>query len=172
MSNGTIDWTLGLKVRITTLLDNTITGTVYAFCQTTNTITLIEDAQGNADSSSTSSNAGAKQEPPKRPNYRIVKTSFVRDVTVLSKSKKPHAQPSAASVAQGTLYKDAFAKAEPPIGRINIGKLAGKADAAILAERKRRSRIGVGVTKEAQAFFDLLSKTYVTFMFFLRTMAF
>lgn len=153
MSNGTIDWALDLRVRITTLLDNTITGTVYAFCQTTNTITLIEDPPAE-QSTTTDSNT-----KPLRPNYRIIKTSFVRDVTTLSRPKKTTIPPSAASIAQGTPHRDAFARAEPPIGPVAVAQLNAKAEAAVAAERKRRARIGVGVTKEAQAFFDLLSNT-------------
>lgn len=161
MSNGTIDWTLGLKVKITTLLDNTITGTIYAFCHTTNTITLIEDivqnepGRRNLNDGSPSRSLKGSEKPP-TPNYRIIKTSFVKEATVLSKPKKTPGHPSATST-----YKDVFAKAEPSIGKVNIAKLVAKADKAVQAELKRRARIGVGVTKEAQALFDLLSKTYV-----------
>lgn len=176
MSNGTIDWTLGLKVRITTLLDNIITGSIYAFCQTTNTITLIEETlslQGESTSSANTNNGTINNNhkaltPEKKlPNFRIIKTSFVKEVVVIGKSKKSSVQSPSTNISQGTQYRDIFAKADPPIGRTNIAKLSTRAEVAVQAELKRRARIGVGVTKDAQTLFDLLSKTYVGFFCFL-----
>lgn len=165
MSNGTIDWTLGLKVRITTLLDDKITGTVYAFCHTTNTITLIQEpssgeSSANVKTNNGSNNSSAPSGQIQRPNYRIIKTSFVKEVIVISRPKQTQSS-SAAGPAQGAAYKDAFVKAVPQIGHIDISRLNARAEAAVQAELKRRSQIGVGVSKEGQALFDMLSKTYV-----------
>lgn len=157
MSNGTIDWTLGLKVRITTILDNTIVGTVYAFCHTTNTITLIEQPPHPKSTSDAPTNGSSalKSDTP-RPNYRIIKTSFVKEATVISKPKQTQ------NPAQGA-YKETFANAVPQIGKIELSRLTARAEAAVKAELKRRAQIGVGVSAEGQALFDMLSKTYVYF---------
>lgn len=153
MSEGTIDWALGLKVQITTLLDNTIIGTVYAFCQTTNTIALLEEPDSSEGNITNSEKAKSS------PNYRIIKTSFVRDIIVLGKPKKI-ASPSSASIVAGTPYRDIFSKASPPISKVNVSTIPAKAYNAVQAELKNRSKIGVGVSKEAQEIFDQLSKVY------------
>lgn len=153
MSEGTIDWVLGLKVQITTLLDNTIIGTVYAFCQTTNTIALIEETDG------LEKNVTNTEKAKLSPNYRIIKTSFVRDITVLSKPKKV-ASPSSASIVAGTPYRDIFSKFSPSISKVNVSVIPAKAYNAVQTELKNRAKIGVGVSKEAQEIFDQLSKVY------------
>jgi hypothetical protein len=161
-SSSTIDWTLGVRVKVTTLLDYEIIGTIYSFCQTTNTIALIQESPAASSSS---------QQPaePSSPNYRIIKTSFIKDVTPLDNGKSKRAEassqsppPSAASVAAGTPHRDAFARAEPAVGPVQLATIEARARAAVKAERERRAKIGVGVTREAQDLFDLISKTYVT----------
>ncbi|KAF5101568.1 hypothetical protein D0Z00_000843 [Geotrichum galactomycetum] len=152
-SSSTIDWTLGARVKVTTLLDHEIIGAIYSFCQTTNTIALIQEPPATSSS------------PPTLPNYHIIKTSFIKDVTPLdnAKSKRVDAQspplPSAASVAAGTPHRDAFARADPPVGPVQLATIEARARAAVKAERERRAKIGVGVTREAQDLFDLISKT-------------
>lgn len=157
--SSTIDWTLGVRVKVTTLLDHDIIGTIYSFCQTTNTIALIQEP--STPQSSQQSTA---------PNYRIIKTSFIKDVTPLDNGKTKRAEassqspppaPSAASVAAGTPHRDAFARASPAVSLIQVTAIEARARAAVKAERERRAKIGVGVTREAQELFDLISKTYV-----------
>lgn len=162
-SSSTIDWTLGARVKVTTLLDHEIIGTIYSLCQTTNTIALIQESP--AASSSPSQPAASSASP----NYRIIKTSFIKDVTPLDNAKSKRADassqsppPSAASVAAGTPHRDAFARAVPTVGPVQIATIEARARAAVKAERERRAKIGVGVTREAQDLFDLISKTYVT----------
>lgn len=151
------------SVKVTTLLDNVIIGTIYAFCQTTNTLSLIEETSevegavkpDAKDKSKANGNKLKKQQP----NYRIIKTSFIKEIVALEKPKKSGATPSAASIVAGTPHRDAFTKAEPPIGPIQVSALASKAQNAVKAQREKLAKIGVGVTKDAQELFDLISKT-------------
>ncbi|BFZ65087.1 hypothetical protein YB2330_006250 [Saitoella coloradoensis] len=61
-----LEWVIGLPMKVTTLLDETTEGTLYAYCPITNTVTL---------SSSTESTGAA--------DYRILKVSFLTNVQVL-----------------------------------------------------------------------------------------
>lgn len=140
---------------MTTLLDNVIIGSIYSFCQTTNTLALIEE---RSETDKTAASANGSTAAPK-PNYRIIKTSFIKEVVALEKPKKSGAAPSAASIVAGTPHRDAFAKAEPAIGLVNVAGLDSKAQSAVRTKREQTARIGVGVTRDAQELFDLVSKT-------------
>ncbi|CCX10924.1 anticodon-binding domain-containing protein [Pyronema domesticum] len=61
-----LDWALGLSVKLTTILDDTITGTVYAYDPITSTVTLI-----------TSATTGSGPH-----DIRMIKVSFLKDVAV------------------------------------------------------------------------------------------
>lgn len=141
-----------------------IIGTIYSFCQVTNTLALIEESSTD-DTSKVDQNDKSKlhgngnKSKKAQPNYRIIKTSFIKEAVALEKPRKSGATPSAASVVAGTPHRDAFAKAEPPIGPIQVSLLAGKAQTAVKAQKEKLAKIGVGVTKEAQELFDLISKT-------------
>lgn len=147
---------------MTTLLDNVITGTIYSFCQVTNTLSLIEESPSDSKTSDAKTTNGTKSAvatAAKQPNYRVIKTSFIKEVAALEKPKKSGATPSAASIVSGTPHCDAFAKAEPLIGPIQVSALAAKAQNVVKAQREKAAKIGVGVTKDAQELFDLVSKT-------------
>lgn len=104
---------VGAKVRITTLIDNEITGYIYSFCRHTDTLALQVD--GN--------------------NYRVIKTAFIKDLKI----EKGHA-PAGALPEPGYIDPEAFGK-------------------RIQKSRDAVARIGVGVSKEYQELFDLVSKT-------------
>lgn len=143
-------------------MDNVIIGTIYAFCQTTNTLSLIEETsevEGSVKPDAKDKSKANGNKLKKQPNYRIIKTSFIKEIVALEKPKKSGVTPSAASIVAGTPHRDAFTKAEPPIGPIQVSALASKAQNAVKAQREKLAKIGVGVTKEAQELFDLISKT-------------
>lgn len=150
-------------MRVTTLLDNVITGTIYSFCQVTNTLSLIEETgdEGAKDDSKDKSKGSASGTKAKKthPNYRIIKTSFIKEVVALEKPKKSSVTPLASSTLAGTPHRDAFAKFEPLVGPIQLSSLATKAHAAVKVQREKQAKTGVGVTKEAQELFDIISKT-------------
>lgn len=130
-----IEWIVGLRVKITTLLDNSITGKIYTYDAKSNTVTLEETALGS-----------------KPAGYRIIKTSFIRDVQVLDKPKKTQANEPGSRVA-------VVEKTEPVIGYVNTANMAKKEATAIQTAVKIRSTRGVGVSKEAQIIFDAIYKT-------------
>ncbi|KAA8902914.1 anticodon-binding domain-containing protein, partial [Sphaerosporella brunnea] len=121
-----LDWALGLRVKVTTILDDTITGTIYAYDPLTSTVTLLTAST-----------------PANQHDIRIVKISFLKDVSVIG----------------GAPQSKGFSAAEPRIGRVGAAP-AGKTEAQLVAEEaKRLARIGKGVTKEGQDIFDALSRT-------------
>lgn len=126
---------MGLMVKITTLLDNSITGKIYTYDAKSNTVTLEEAASAS-----------------KPAGYRIIKTSFIRDVQVLEKPKRTTSNEPGARVA-------VVEKAEPIIGYVNTANMAKKESSAIQNAVKVRSTRGVGVSKEAQIIFDAIYKT-------------
>lgn len=129
------------RVKVTNILDNTVTGRVYSFCQITNTITLAEDQPQEA---------GKKQKQASGSDYRVIKTSFIKDVTVLDKPK---------GVNKGGNLTKAFGNMEPGIGPVSINAARKREQEAVKKARELRITQGVGVTREGQMIFDAIYKT-------------
>ncbi|KAK9317873.1 anticodon-binding domain-containing protein [Lipomyces starkeyi] len=139
-----IDWVLGLKVKIMTTLDDIIVGRVYAYCTLTNTLTVLEDETP----------LGAK---PDVKNYRILKVSFIKDIAVLEKMPEDTTEDEAAPA--NSRGGGPFLKATPHIGPVNINSAVQKINSAARAAGQILAQRGVGVTKDAQDLFDALAKT-------------
>lgn len=73
-------------------------------------------------------------------SYRIIKTSFIKDLKYLSKGEH---------VEKLDL---------PPV---NIRRIRTMEEGALKKMQEEAARIGVGVTTEAQEIFNALSKTYL-----------
>ncbi|KAK9447261.1 anticodon-binding domain-containing protein [Limtongia smithiae] len=149
---GSSEWVIGLKVRVTTTLDNVIVGRVFAYCGITNSLAVIEEGEDttaaavNASGRKGSVNASVR-------SFRIIKTSFIKDIAVLER-------PVASDDAEpGPASGNAFAKAQPAIGPVNLGGVAHKLEVASRAAGQVAASKGVGVSKEAQELFDAVSKT-------------
>lgn len=143
------DWVLGLRVRVTTILDNTITGTVYSFCTVTNTVTIAEDP-----AVPTPAKKEEKQTETGPLNYRIIKVPFIKDAVAIEKpSKKGN---------QKELVAEIFSKATPSIGYVSIRNIDKKGSASIKAAREAKETKGINVTPEAQELFDKLYKMLPT----------
>ncbi|KAJ8103867.1 anticodon-binding domain-containing protein [Lipomyces tetrasporus] len=139
-----IDWVLGLKVKIVTTLDDIIVGRVYAYCTLTNTLTVLEDETP----------VGAK---PDLKNYRILKVSFIKDLAVLEKDAGDASEDDAMTV--NSQSSGPFLKATPRIGPVDINSAVQKINSAARAAGQLLAQRGVGVTKDAQDLFDALAKT-------------
>ncbi|KAK9322419.1 hypothetical protein V1517DRAFT_323415 [Lipomyces orientalis] len=141
-----IDWVLGLKVKIMTTLDDIIVGRVYSYCTLTNTLTVLEDE----------TLVGPK---PDLKNYRILKVSFIKDLAVLEKDAGDASEDDATTV--NSQSSGPFLKATPHIGPVDINSAVQKMNSAARAAGQLLAHRGVGVTKDAQDLFDALAKTYV-----------
>jgi protein LSM12 len=130
-----MDRLLGVKVNVTTILDNSVSGRVYSYCPVTNTLTLIEDGPEVST-----------------PNYRILKLSFIRDISVTDKK-------SSVALSFGTSGQETFLKAEPRIGSVSIRDAVRRETAAVQNAREVRYVKGVGVSQEGQHIFRALYKT-------------
>ncbi|KAK9240200.1 anticodon-binding domain-containing protein [Lipomyces kononenkoae] len=139
-----IDWVLGLKVKIVTTLDDIIVGRVYAYCTLTNTLTVMED----------DAPTGGK---PDVKNYRILKVSFIKDIAVLDKKPEDTTEDDTALAANRNA--GLFLKATPHIGPVNISSAMQKVNSAARAAGQVLAQRGVGVSKDAQDLFDALAKT-------------
>ncbi|KAK9369715.1 anticodon-binding domain-containing protein [Lipomyces kononenkoae] len=139
-----IDWVLGLKVKIVTTLDDVIVGRVYAYCTLTNTLTVADD----------DAPVGGK---PDLTNYRILKISFIKDLAVLEKKPEDTTEDDAALATSRNAGP--FVKATPHIGPVNINTAIQKVNSAARAAGQVLAQRGVGVTQDAQDLFDALAKT-------------
>ncbi|KAI5777635.1 anticodon-binding domain-containing protein [Geopyxis carbonaria] len=129
-SLNTLDWVVGIRIRATTILDETIVGQIYAYDPITCTLTILTGPTPGV--------AGPQ-------DVRILKVSFLKDVTVIAPAppgKKP-----------------GFSNAEPKIAYLNTSFIASRERDATKDEANRQMRVGKGVTKEGQDIFDALSRT-------------
>ena len=122
-----------LSVKVTTLLDDTITGQIYAYDPLSSVLTLITSPD---------------PKPGQPVDLRFLKTSFLKDVVDVSPKK-----------SGGVLQGKGFANQEWSIGRVDVAAVGRRERDAAGQEAERERRIGKGVTKEGQDIFDALSRT-------------
>lgn len=84
----TLNQTLSLKLKVTTLLDQEIVGFIYTFSSSNEVLVLITSNnidQVKHDSSLTSSSSSSPPPPANQKNtYRIINTSFIKSIQVLN----------------------------------------------------------------------------------------
>ncbi|RPB05159.1 hypothetical protein L873DRAFT_1663828 [Choiromyces venosus 120613-1] len=139
-----LDWVVGLRIRVVTIIDDTYEGTIYSYDPLTSTLALIQ-SPAHPPPTPVNENVNVAQSYSPQ-DYRILKISFLKEVTVLSAPKQR-------SVAQP------FTNAEPKIGTVDIAAVAAREKDAARAEAERIANKGVGVTKEAQDIYDALART-------------
>lgn len=146
-----LDWTLGCKVQVTTTALTEITGAVYAYDPLSQTLTLEESPQ----------------------KFRIIRTPFIKSVSVLEKPKRvspaSSAEPEPAAKPKNSWSEIARAKKDPPpsqgfetnspIGYLDLEALRKRENDAVVQEMKSRANRGVGVSKEGQEIYDAIAKT-------------
>ncbi|KAF3941609.1 hypothetical protein ABW19_dt0208716 [Dactylella cylindrospora] len=135
------DWIIGTRVKVTTILDDVIEGSIFSYDTTANCVTLI-----------TGPAAAASTPPPKNTpvNIRFLKIPFLKDVVVVAPSK-----PSQNS----TNAKGPFSVAEPQIKPLSLQSIKNREQATSRAEYEKLMGHGVGVTAEGQEIFNALNKT-------------
>lgn len=90
-------------------------------------------------------------------DYRIIKISFLKEVTVLARATPTPAQTPPSTTP--TIPAGPFGSLHPHISPINLQNILARENAAVKAQLERFATRGVGVTKEAQEVFDALNRT-------------
>ena len=95
----TLDQTLALKLKVTTLLDQEIVGFIYTFSSSNEVLVLItsgtdqakQDSRASSSSASSSSLSASTPPPPTNQTnrYRIINTSFIKSIQVLNRKIIP-----------------------------------------------------------------------------------
>ncbi|KAK6358709.1 hypothetical protein TWF730_008032 [Orbilia blumenaviensis] len=134
-----IDWVIGTRVKVTTILDDTIEGNIFSYDTAANCVTLTTGPN--------STSAPSKNTPV---NVRILKIPFLKDVAVITPSKPPQ---------NASTSKGPFSAAEPQIRALSVRAIRDRELGALRAESEKLQGHGVGVTAEGQDIFNALSKT-------------
>jgi len=118
-------WLVGVKVKIKTTLGEEIDGEIYCVDNMANCLVLQENIANTTKS-----------------NYRIIKTSIIKDVQCLA--------PASEEVLQSIDF---------PLYYVNLERVKQREEAAIRAAMQEASRVNMGVSNDAQELFNALGKT-------------
>ncbi|KAL1924026.1 uncharacterized protein VTP21DRAFT_7061 [Calcarisporiella thermophila] len=139
-----LEWMLDVWVRIKTVNDEEFEGKIFAFDPVINCL-AIECAHQPTHTQYPRPSCTTSTEGITKRDYRIIKTNCIKEVTPLGESNGWDVS--------------TFATVEPAVGPVPIDRIKGREKRAIQETWTSLSRIGVGVTREAQEIFDALSKT-------------
>ncbi|ODQ82320.1 hypothetical protein BABINDRAFT_10781 [Babjeviella inositovora NRRL Y-12698] len=134
-----LEQSLGLKVKVTTILDNTITGTIFAYSPTSQLLTLQQDTPSKSDLAS----------------YRIIKTEFLKELQVI-----PNGAKGAAKNGKTKAYQfSSFSKIQPAVHALDEAAITAK-----VAEKIKQCELALKTTNknassEGQEIFNKLYKT-------------
>ncbi|KAF8424977.1 anticodon-binding domain-containing protein [Tirmania nivea] len=152
---GSTEWVVGTRVRLTTIIDDTYEGTIFAYDSSTNTVSIAQQSTNTSTPSGPSNGTSTPPSTAQQPqDYRIIKISFLKEVTVLSR-----AGPTPTSTNLPGTPLGPFTSLYPPINPISLPLILDREKAAVKAESERYATRGVGVTKEAQDVFNALNRT-------------
>ncbi len=148
-----LDNIIGLPVRLTTILDNDITGKLYAYCPTTDTVTLIEDKRSNESESASNSTSNGQ-------NFRIVKIAFLKGITVLDKkAAAKQIRESHARQGSSLATPNPFETSSPAISPVSVSSITKTKANALKSLTLANMTKGKDVSLEAQDIFDAIFKT-------------
>ncbi|KAF8984318.1 hypothetical protein BGZ46_008297 [Entomortierella lignicola] len=161
-SLGSIDWIVGLNVKVVTQSDETFEGEVYAYDVVMNCICLSKTTSAATTpatyySPSLGNNSGA---PRPKYDFRILKINYIKDVTPLptTKASEKDATEEGKTNSNST-NNSVYSTALPAVGYVHLDKIQQREQQAIKEAQAAAARIGVGVTSIAQDIFDALRKT-------------
>jgi len=132
------NWALGSHLKLKSLNDQIYEGQLYCCDFLTSTVVLQTISHKSTASSATTTS---------KPNFHILKINFIKEVTLVSDIP---ADTDGSGPSKGHLQT---------MSAVSIEKLAQREHNVLRAEKEKHSRIGVGVSLEAQNIFDSLSKT-------------
>ncbi|KAG0366288.1 hypothetical protein BGZ54_005568 [Gamsiella multidivaricata] len=177
-SSGSIDWIVGLHVKVVTQADEIFEGQIYAYDVTMNCLcpsvqTVPATTTPAVYYSPSLGNAGSA--PRLKYDFRILKINYIKEVTPLP-SESTSASGGAVNPAEatdtdkGTKEEDksntnsaransVYATALPAVGFVHLDKIQQREQQAIREAQAAAARIGVGVSSIGQDIFDALSKT-------------
>ncbi|KAF9398217.1 hypothetical protein BGX21_008047, partial [Mortierella sp. AD011] len=163
-SSGSIDWIVGLNVKVITQADDVFEGQVYAYdCQSKTTSTATIPATYYSQSLGGNSSA-----PRPKYDFRILKINHIKEVVPLSTTAARSVNETELSEEGKTnagvnnsisTTSNVFSTALPVVGYVQLDKIQQREQQAVREVQAAAARIGVGVTSIAQDIFDALSKT-------------
>lgn len=124
-----IEQTLGLTVKITTILDSTITGTVYAYTPALGLVTVRLGDRKGADL-----------------RFRIVKTEFIKSLSVVGASKGSRRKPQLST----------FTRTQPAIHPVPVLQMELRLQLRLAAPEA--GAVNRGASKDGQALFAKLHR--------------
>lgn len=121
-----------------TIIDDTYEGTIFSYDPLTSTLALTQASTAPAH------------------DFRILKISFLKDVTVLGGGGSGSGAPPRARSTTP------FASAEPRIGVVALAGLVGREKDVARNESDRVASRGIGVSRDGQDIFDALARMWAT----------
>ncbi|KAG5518246.1 hypothetical protein PMAC_003042 [Pneumocystis sp. 'macacae'] len=142
VGNISLESTIGLRVKVRTLLDEIQTGEIYAYDAVTNTLMLQRESK-------------VPHKSPAAWDFVILKISCLKDIQL---EETPE---TLSSRLGGDSIKDsnAFGRSKVHVKPISLDILPAREQASRKEQQAAIARKGIGVTQEAQNLFDSLSKT-------------
>ncbi|KAG0018847.1 hypothetical protein BGZ80_006641 [Entomortierella chlamydospora] len=171
-SSGSIDWIVGLNVKVITQADDVFEGQVYAYdvimnCICQSKITSTATTPATYYSQSLGGNCSA---PRPKYDFRILKINYIKEVVPLSTTAASNVKETelseegktnAGANNSNSITSNVYSTALPVVGYVQLDKIQQREQQAVREVQAAAARIGVGVTSIAQDIFDALSKTYV-----------
>ncbi|KAK9474207.1 anticodon-binding domain-containing protein [Dipodascopsis tothii] len=139
-----LEWLLGVQVKVTTILDDVVVGTVYAYCTITDTLTLMKDVPGNSK---------------ELKNFRVLKIAFIRSIVATKPASAAGTPPLPVSGEDAGDKKGPYSRAYPFVVPVQLSTVAHKENAAVRAASQQAASKGAGVSADAQSLFDALTRT-------------
>lgn len=142
IGNISLESTIGLRVKVRTLLDEIQTGEIYAYDATTNTLMLQKESK-------------TPHMSPAAWDFVILKISCLKDIQL---EETPEALCSRMG-GDSTKDQATLLRSQIHMKPVSLDVLPVREQASRKEHQAAVARKGVGVTQEAQNLFDSLSKT-------------
>ncbi|KAI8595974.1 anticodon-binding domain-containing protein [Dissophora ornata] len=185
-SSGSIDWIVGMNVKVVTQADEVFEGQVYAYDLIMNCLCLSSKSSsasstpvpGTYYSPSLGNNNNSSSNASRlKYDFRILKINYIKEVMPLGSQgegadnngasepvetsthdKEPKEEDKNNSTSN-TTNTNIYSTALPAVGYVHLDKIQHREQQTIREAQAAAARIGVGVSSIGQDIFDALSKT-------------